>query len=476
MQNPAGGALGVVCTLKPHINMEINQRMSKRSAWLLGVVVLVSIGVLVACGSNYNASSDGLILVGSQGSGLIETFSFNLNNGGSSAVSNTPEDTSNLVCVLKGIPSSIVIDPQGQYAYTIINANTSCDSPTFTSTNGIMTFKINSDGTTTAVGGQVPFNAGPVAVVPGMMVMDPAGKFLFVADRATADSSGSFVSGSVSVFAIGSGGSVTEVAGSPFFPTPQTTVPQSSFDIISVAPTPTVFPAVGANGLQNSVCSTVGLPPPTKQYLYAIDNLGNQVFEFVVTSSGVLTNPNPSGLRGGSPFPTDQRPEGIAVDPCNRFVYVTDSLTDRISAYTICNGSPNQSSTCPQSPDGTLVQVPGSPFPLTGSPIEPGPLVVDPYGNYVYVLGKGSNTINALKISPVSGAVSALTPATIATGLGPRQIAIRGDDNWLFVTNNGSGALGGTTVSQYSVTPASGALTVLPAIETDDYPWGLAVK
>ena len=196
-----------------------------------------------------------------------------------------------------------------------------------------------------------------------------------------------------------------------------------------------MFPAVGANGLQNSVCSTVGLPPPTKQYLYAIDNLGNQVFEFVVTSSGVLTNPNPSGLRGGSPFPTDQRPEGIAVDPCNRFVYVTDSLTDRISAYTICNGSPNQSSTCPQSPDGTLVQVPGSPFPLTGSPIEPGPLVVDPYGNYIYVLGKGTNTINALKISPVSGAVSALTPATIATGLGPRQIAIRGDDNWLFVTN-----------------------------------------
>ncbi len=64
--------------------------MSKRFAWLLGVVVLVSIGVLVACGSNYNASSDGLVLVGSQGSGLIETFSFNLNNGGSSAISNTP--------------------------------------------------------------------------------------------------------------------------------------------------------------------------------------------------------------------------------------------------------------------------------------------------------------------------------------------------------------------------------------------------
>ena len=48
--------------------------MSKRW-WLLGVGVLVSIGALLACGSNYNRSQDGLLLVGSKGSGLIETFS-----------------------------------------------------------------------------------------------------------------------------------------------------------------------------------------------------------------------------------------------------------------------------------------------------------------------------------------------------------------------------------------------------------------
>ena len=67
--------------------------MSKRFAWLLGVVVLVSIGVLVACGSNYNPSSDGLMLVGSQGSALIETFSFNLGSGHATAIANTPDDT-----------------------------------------------------------------------------------------------------------------------------------------------------------------------------------------------------------------------------------------------------------------------------------------------------------------------------------------------------------------------------------------------
>jgi 6-phosphogluconolactonase (cycloisomerase 2 family) len=455
--------------------MEINQRMSKRFAWLLGVVVLVSIGVLVACGSNYNASSDGLVLVGSQGSGLIETFSFNLNNGGSSAISNTPADTSGQTCVLKGIPSSIVTDPKGAYAYTIINGNTSCDSGTVKSGTGILVFKINSDGTTTQVGQQVPFIPGPTApVLPGTMVMDPAGKFLFVADRTTTTDPTEqpvlYVSGSVSVFGIGSGGTLTEVAGSPFFPTPQTIVPQASLDIIGVAPTPTVFPAIGLNGVQNSVCSAVGLNPPTTQYLYAADKVGNQVFEFAVnTSTGVLTNP--SSLMQEPSFGADALPVGVAVDPCNRFVYVTGSLNGRINAYTICNGGPNQSSLCPQTPDGRLEEVAGSPFSLAGSNIQAGPLVVDPFGNYVYVLGTHSNTVNILKISPVSGALTASNPATVATGLGPTSIAIRADDNWLFVTN-----FNGPSVSQYSITPATGALTVLPAIQTDNYPWGVAVK
>src|ERR1700758_5101665 len=106
--------------------METNERMSKRFAWLFGVAVLVAIGALVACGSNYDPSSNGLVLVGSQGSGLIETFSFNLYNGHLSEISNPPVNTSNSVCVLNGVPGSLVVNPTGTYAYTILNANSSC--------------------------------------------------------------------------------------------------------------------------------------------------------------------------------------------------------------------------------------------------------------------------------------------------------------------------------------------------------------
>ena len=474
--------------------------MSKRFAWLFGVAVLVSIGVLVACGSNYDPSSNGLVLVGSQGSGLIETFSFNLYNGHLSEISNTPFNTSNQVCVLNGIPSSLVVNPAGTYAYTILNANnTLCPKG---GTTGIQVFKVNSDGNAPTMGSPVAFKPEKVVilgtamkvtapVVPFSMIMDPSGKFLFVADRATTASDPTqpsastplYIPGAVSVFAIGSGGTITEVAGSPFFTTgttnPPTTVQQMSIDIVGVAPTPTVFPKIGLNGVQNAVCQAVGTTPPTTEYLYAVDGLGNQVFEFQVNpSTGVLTNPRNTPSMPA--FATDQIPAGVAVDPCDRFVYVSDSLSNKVSAYTICNGFPTQSSTnCPAPPlppDGSLVPIAGSPFSLSGSSNSPGPILVDPYGNNVYVLGLLSNTISQLRISQVSGALTAMTPATVATGVGPAAMTIRADDNWLFVTNYGSVGLGGNSMSQYSITPATGALSVLPSVPTDNYPWGVAVK
>jgi 6-phosphogluconolactonase (cycloisomerase 2 family) len=427
--------------------MEINQRMSKRFAWLLGVVVLVSIGVLVACGTTYNASSDGLVLVGSQGSGLIETFSFNLGTGSVSAISNTPTDTSNQTCVLNGVPSSLVMDPKGTYAYAIINAVAPCPG----SATGILAFKVNSSGNTSPAGSLVP-DPKPIA-----MAMDAAGKFLFVAEG---------VGGEVNVYAIGSSATLTPVPGNFTFPV-TTMVP----NFVALAATPTVFPAIGINGVQNSVCSAVGLNPPTSEYLYVVDSQNDVVWEFGVdTSTGALGNPGVATMVPSTP--TEPVPAGIAVDPCDRFVYVSGSLSNKINAYTICSAV---ASGCPLA-DGSLKPVAGSPFSLSGSESSPGPLVVDPFGNNVYVVGTLSNTVSPLKISPISGALTAMSPATVATGQGPMSIVVRGDDNWMFVTNFGSASLGGSTVSQYAITPATGALTAQPAIPTDNLPWGVAVK
>ena len=440
--------------------------MSKRF-WLLGLAGLILVALLVACGNGYNQSQDGLVVVGSQGSGLLQTFSFNLNSGGVTAIANSPNDTASETCVLNGSPANMVMDPQGAYAYVIFNASDQCANAT---SFGIAAFQVKSDGTITQVGNLVP-DPNPVAVA-----MDPAGKFLFVAEGLSTTSINNAAAQKtpctqtqsvygVCVYAIGSGGSLAAVQSSyvlPQMPTPS--------NFVALAASPTVFPQVGINGTQNSVCSIPGSTPPTSQYLYLVDAANYQVLEFSVnTTTGALGNP-PSKSQVQL-FATDKVPMGVAVDPCDRFVYVSDSLTNKISAYLLCSvviTAPPMP--CPY-PDGSLVPVTGSPFTMSGTVSEPGPIVVDPFGNNVYVVGLLSNTVSTFKISPVSGAIQAATPPTVATGREPTSIVIRGDDNWMFVTN-----FLDATVSQYSIAPATGAVTVLPAIPTDNSPWGVAVK
>jgi len=436
--------------------------MSKRF-WLLGLVGLILVALLVACGSNYNPSSNGLVLVGSQGSSVIQTYSFNLNSGNVASVANSTNDTGSETCVLNGSPASMVMHPAGQYAYVIFNATSQCPNAT---QFGIAVFQVKSDGTVSQVGSLIS-DPNPVS-----LAMDSAGKFLFVAEGVNSVASApksapcpqTTAQYGVCVYAIGSGGTLTGVQGTFSFVNGQGF---QTPNIVAVAPSPTVFPGTGINGTQNSVCSA-GNSPPTAEYLYAVDSNNYVVWEFSVdTSTGALGNPPPTVAVPS--FPTDAVPTGVAVDPCDRFVYVSGSLHNKISAYTICT-SVIANGICPNA-DGSLVAVSGSPFSVTGSASVLGPLVVDPYGNNVYVVGTASNTVSGFKISPVSGSLTALNPATVATGAQPTSIAIRGDDNWMFVTN-----FGAASVSQYSITPATGVLSVLPTIQTDNYPWGVAVK
>jgi 6-phosphogluconolactonase (cycloisomerase 2 family) len=412
--------------------------MSTRFAWLLGVVALVAIGLLVACGTKYSASSDGLVLVSSQGSNVIQIFSFNLGDGHIAGIDNPPGTVAT--------PSSMVIDPAGAYAYAVVTQLTpfQCGSNS-SALSGIQSFKVNSSGSL-AVSTCTP-DPNPIA-----LTMDSSGKFLFVAEGLNA---------AIYTYSISSG-SLTQVAGTYTLPT--TLQPPN---LVALAATPTSFPT------SNAVCSTGGAPAPTSEFLYVADHANNLVWEFQVDmSSGALGNP--PGFTAVQVFPAHSEPNGVAVDSCNRFVYVDNLLSNNVDAYTICNGSSTQSTNCPQPPavpDGALTVIDGSPFSLPGGANGPGPILVDPFGNTLYALDTLSSMISIMHISPVSGKLVAASPATAATGADPTAMAIRSDDSWLFVPN-----FTAATLSQYSITPATGALSPQPSITTDNYPTGVAVK
>jgi len=418
--------------------------MSKKLAWLLGLGTLVMIGVLLACGSNYNPASDGLVIVASQGAGLIQTYSFNLSSGTIADVSNSVGATANLTCQIAGVPGSLVLNPAGTYAFAIITASTQCQG----SETGIESFVVNSNGTipNSGTGTTVTPDPNPIAIA-----MDPSGNYLFVAEGTT---------GLVNAYAI-SGGNLTLV------PSTFTFVLPTGFltpNITALTTTPTLF------NFSSAVCTLK--PNATQEFLYAVDTENNAVYEFGVNMhTGALQNP--PGDSKVLTFTTGALPMGVVVDPCNRFVYVSDWQTNQISAYTICNGSETQSSSqCPippAVPDGSLVPVANSPFSLVGNASGPGPMVVDPLGNFLFVLNQQSNTISPMAISSVYGSITGKVVYNV--GGQPKQIVIRSDDSWLFVTNYYP-----PTLSQFAVVPNTGSLEPLPATVTDNYPWGVAVK
>ena len=400
--------------------------MRTRFTWIVGILVLVSIGLLMACSGKYTPHFDGLVVVSTYtGDAVMETFSLDLGNGEMTQVNNADGPPT------PGAATAVVLDPAGAFAYVIVTQN----SEITPSSTGIATYQVESDGKLSSVIGVTPMT-NPVA-----LAIDSAGKFLFVANG---------TEGTVSAFSIGSNASLTSVGVVSLPIQPGGQPPNAS----ALAVTPTVFPAL------NAPCSTH--IPPTSEDLYVTDYLNNLVFNYQVTSTGALSLVQTGGSTRG--VPTGTEPNGVAVDPCNRFVYVGNSVGS-VSAYTIC--SVVSLPECPNA-DYSLLPVAGSPY---NSGNGAGPLTVDAYAHFLYVLATNSNDVYGYKISYTNGALTPLTPAFVATNSFPTSIAIRSDDSFMFVANFNSANL-----SEYGITPFTGALTPQPTVTAFPLPWGVAVK
>ena len=406
--------------------------MRKRFIWFVAILILVAFGLLLACSVKYAPNNDALLVSPSQGLAVMQSFSVDLQNGHAAQIYNDngpPTD---------GIPTQVILDPQGAHAYVLLQANPAVVGG---SINGIGTFNILSDGKLANIG-KLTLPTSPTA-----LVMDSAGKFLFVA-----------VGGSVYVYSIGANAALTQV-GTPTS-LPSQPGAQGAPAASALAVTPTIYPS------QFAYCS--GVTAPTTENLYVTDSVNYVVLNYAVSSAGGLTL-IPFSTTPGSPTgaPTGTVPSGVAVDPCNRFAYVSNAEPNNsVSAYKICYAaSPQQA--CPNA-DFSLQPITGSPYPAGDAP---GPLLVDPYGKWLYVLDTGSNQISGYAIASATGALTPFTGAPIATNLEPTSIAIRKDDSWLFVSN-----LNSANISEYSVTPATGILSPQPPITSFNYPSGVAVK
>jgi 6-phosphogluconolactonase (cycloisomerase 2 family) len=213
-----------------------------------------------------------------------------------------------------------VSEPRGDFLY-LTNSN-----------NTISVYSISLvDGSLTLL----PTLSVPTGNSPGRTIVDPTGRFLYVAILNPDNSNG------IDAYRIhpGSGG-LKLIHSSPF--------------------------ASGMGGADLAI-------DPSGEFLYATNFTDNDVSGFIVPRSARLVP------IASSPFATEPNPDTVTVDPKDRFVYVGNGALPGfvpigISAFTL------------NLANGFLTTVPGSPFPSPSPTIgDVHDLAVDPSGQFLYV-------------------------------------------------------------------------------------------
>jgi 6-phosphogluconolactonase len=195
-------------------------------------------------------------------------------------------------------------------------------------------------------------------------------------------------------------------------------------------------------------------------FLYVANSFTNTVSAYSISGTGSLT------ALGGSPYAVGLSPTALAIPPNGSSLFVANTGTNNISAFNICD---KITTTCVDvnHPDGTLKAVVGSPFSDGGGPTA---IAIDPAFNFLYVLDKQSNQISSFAYGSASGVLTplSLTP-TVGTGQAPASIAIvsgttginigntlTNPTDFVYVVNNES-----STLSVFSLNTTTGVLTSL---------------
>src|SRR5271168_1543185 len=98
---------------------------------------------------------------------------------------------------------------------------------------------------------------------------------------------------------------------------------------------------------------------------------------------------------------------------------------------------------------GVFTNVVGTPFPAGNSP---GAMLIDPSGQFLYVVNRAEDTISLFDINTSVGSLTEVLPR-VATGVTPMALAMTNSGKLLFVLNQISGS-----ISVFSVKSSTGAL------------------
>lgn len=259
--------------------------------------------------------------------------------------------------------------------------------------NSVAAFDIEADGSLTTIPGS-PFPS--LGNAPNGIAINSGGTRLFVANQN---------SNTVAVMDIASNGALTHVLGSPF----------------AVASRPVDLGIDTANSL-----------------LFASHNLLGAVGVYTIGVGGSLTP------IAGSPFTSGGGVRGIDVNAAKTRLYSANG-SGTVAGFDIAVG-------------GALSGVPGSPFTAGTGPID---VLLHPAQSVVYVSNSTSSNISAYSFDG-AGTLSAVTGSPFASGGdGTSGMVIDSDNNRLYAINGGGSFTPSRDVSAYDISGIDGSLTAI---------------
>ena len=189
--------------------------------------------------------------------------------------------------------------------------------------------------------------------------------------------------------------------------------------------------------------------PPPDPYIYVANNSSNNVSTYISTSGA---------LSATASVATGSGPAAIVVDPASKYAYVANSSANTLSVYSISSGVLTPLTDVDAGTTGIQTSIP------TGT--HPSSIAIHPSGKFAYVTNYISNSISAYSIDAATGALSRIdangsaSGTDIATGsnTGPIAITIDPAGNFAYVVKALSG-----NVSVYGIDGTSGVLTLTDA-------------
>lgn len=251
-------------------------------------------------------------------------------------------------------PKSVAVDPQGRYVFVANSGDNTVSAYTRSASTGLLTQVAGS-----------PFAMPSLSadIAPWSVVVEPSGKFVYVANHGTTSSPST-----ISMFSID-----TASTGS--------LVPGALTSLGSIA-----------GGARPNLITV----SPSGKQAYVSNETGDSVMVYDLNlTTGLLAYKGVVSMPGSTPT-------GVAIEPNNKYAYVSNRSNDTIGAYSIA-----------QSGGSIGVMTFISSTTVTAPPLQtpPGPtsIAADPSGKFVYSTLLNGGGVAAYKITAGTGALTLVT-------------------------------------------------------------------